>query len=57
MGSGPQLGHTLANGLADAGFRVIAADYEGHLSADPKPATLTADTAAADLIASQTPLK
>jgi pimeloyl-ACP methyl ester carboxylesterase len=50
-GADPNLGHTLATGLADAGFRVIAADYEGHLAAHPKPDTLTADNVAADLLA------
>lgn len=38
-GADPNLGHTLATGLADAGFRVVAADYEGHLAAYPKPET------------------
>lgn len=50
-GADPNLGRTLAAGLADAGFRVIAADYEGHLADHPKPATLTADTVVADLLA------
>lgn len=50
-GADPNLGRTLAIGLADAGFRVIAADYEGHLAAHPKPETLTADNVAADLLA------
>jgi pimeloyl-ACP methyl ester carboxylesterase len=50
-GADPDLGHTLAVALADAGFRVVAADYEGHLAQHPKPHTLTADTVAADLIA------
>lgn len=50
-GADPSLGHSLATGLADAGFRVIAADYEGHLNQHPKPHTLTADTVAADLLA------
>jgi pimeloyl-ACP methyl ester carboxylesterase len=50
-GADPDLGHTLAVALADAGFRVVAADYEGHLAQYPKPHTLTADTVAADLIA------
>jgi pimeloyl-ACP methyl ester carboxylesterase len=50
-GADPSLGHTLATDLADAGFRVIAVDYEGHLNQHPKPDTLTADTVAADLLA------
>ena len=50
-GADPHLGHTLATGLADAGFRVIAADYERHLAQHPKPGTLTAAGAAADLLA------
>jgi pimeloyl-ACP methyl ester carboxylesterase len=50
-GADPSLGRTLATGLADAGFRVIAADYEGHLNTHPKPGTLTAETVAADLLA------
>ena len=50
-GADPNLGRTLAIGLADAGFRVLAADYEGHLAAPPKPETLTADNVAADLLA------
>lgn len=50
-GADPHLGHTLATGLADAGFRVIAADYERHLAQHPKPGTLTAAGAAGDLLA------
>src|SRR5690606_881929 len=50
-GADPNLGHTLATGLADAGLRVLAADYEGHLAAHPKPTTLTAGAVAADLLA------
>jgi len=50
-GTDPNLGHTLATGLADAGFRVITADYEGHLAAHPKAHTLTATAVAADLLA------
>ena len=50
-GTDPALGRTLATGLADAGLRVIAADYEGHLAARPKPDTLTADNLAGDLLA------
>jgi alpha/beta hydrolase family protein len=50
-GADPNLGHTLAISLADAGLRVIAADYEGHLSDHPKPHTLTADAVANDLLA------
>jgi len=50
-GADPNLGRTLATGLADAGFRVVAADYEGHLAAYPKPETLTAANVAGDLLA------
>ncbi|MDG4826248.1 alpha/beta fold hydrolase [Asanoa sp. WMMD1127] len=50
-GADPALGHHLAGGLADAGFRVVTADYEGHLTDHPKPTTLTADAAAADMLA------
>jgi pimeloyl-ACP methyl ester carboxylesterase len=50
-GADPNLGHALAEGLATAGFRVVAADYEGHLSAHPRPTSLTARTVAADLLA------
>ena len=49
-GADPGNGHTLAAGLADAGFRVVTADYEGHLAAHPKPLTLTADAVASDLL-------
>src|ERR1700753_1193001 len=50
-GADPHLGHNLATGLAEAGFRVITADYEGHLNDHPAPLTLTADAVAADLLA------
>ncbi|WP_236028435.1 alpha/beta hydrolase [Paractinoplanes lichenicola] len=50
-GADPHLGHTLATGLAEAGFTVITADYEGHLNEHPAPLTLTADAVAADLLA------
>ena len=50
-GADPALGHNLASGLAEAGFRVVAADYEGHLSAHPKPDTLDADAVTSDLLA------
>ena len=50
-GADPSLGHTLATGLAEAGFRVVTADYEGHLVQHPKPTTLTAAAVAADLLA------
>ena len=50
-GADPDLGRVLATRLADAGFLVVAADYEGHLAARPKPGTLTADAVAADLLA------
>jgi pimeloyl-ACP methyl ester carboxylesterase len=50
-GADPNLGRTLTTGLADAGLRVIAADYEGHLARHPKPDTLSAGAVAADLLA------
>jgi pimeloyl-ACP methyl ester carboxylesterase len=50
-GAEPNLGHTLATSLADAGLRVIVADYEGHLARHPKPRTLEAVAVAADLLA------
>ncbi|SNS58729.1 hypothetical protein SAMN05421812_10118 [Asanoa hainanensis] len=50
-GADPALGHTLATGLAEAGFRVVTADYEGHLARHPKPTTLTAAAVSADLLA------
>src|SRR5690349_6188103 len=50
-GADPNVGPTIAAGLADAGFRVIAADYEGHLAEHPKPVTLTASAVATDLLA------
>ncbi|GLZ79543.1 hypothetical protein Afil01_43500 [Actinorhabdospora filicis] len=49
-GVDPALGRTLIDGLSDA-FTVIAADYEGHVLAHPKPDTLTPDAIAADLLA------
>jgi pimeloyl-ACP methyl ester carboxylesterase len=50
-GADPNVGHTLASELADAGFRVITADYEGHLALHPKPRTLNASAVVADLLA------
>lgn len=50
-GADPNLGHTLASSLADAGLRVIAADYQDHLARYPKPFTLNASTVTADLLA------
>jgi pimeloyl-ACP methyl ester carboxylesterase len=50
-GGEPNVGHLLATALAGAGFRVIAADYETHLTDHPQPRTLTAGTLAADLLA------
>jgi pimeloyl-ACP methyl ester carboxylesterase len=50
-GADPNLGHTLATSLAEAGLRVFAADYEGHLAQHPKPGTLCASTVATDLLA------
>jgi pimeloyl-ACP methyl ester carboxylesterase len=50
-GADPDLGHTLATGLAGAGLRVVAADYERHLAAHPKPFTLNPSSVASDLLA------
>ncbi|MCA5892412.1 alpha/beta hydrolase [Isoptericola sp. NEAU-Y5] len=50
-GGDPDAGSALATRLADAGFRVVTADYEGHLAEHPKPATLTAEAVTADLLA------
>jgi pimeloyl-ACP methyl ester carboxylesterase len=50
-GADPQLGHTLATGLAAAGLRVVTADYEGHLSRNPQPDTLTPAGVVEDLLA------
>jgi pimeloyl-ACP methyl ester carboxylesterase len=50
-GADPNVGHTIATRLADADFRVVAADYEGHLAQHPKPRTLNAATIATDLLA------
>jgi pimeloyl-ACP methyl ester carboxylesterase len=50
-GAEPDLGRNLITGLATAGLRTIAADYEGHLAQHPAPSTLTADAVAADLLA------
>ncbi|MFD6176282.1 alpha/beta fold hydrolase [Isoptericola sp. NPDC060282] len=50
-GADPDLGAVLAHRVADAGFRVVAADYEAHLAAHPRPGTLTADAVADDLLA------
>lgn len=49
-GADPALGRTLIDGLSDA-FRVVAFDYEGHVEATPKAATLTPANVAADLLA------
>ena len=50
-GADPSLGHTLATSLADAGLRVITADYEGHLARHPKARSLNARSVASDLLA------
>jgi pimeloyl-ACP methyl ester carboxylesterase len=49
-GADPALGRSLVDGLAGE-FRVVAADYEGHVLAVPKPATLTPDNVVNDLLA------
>ncbi|MEO3886529.1 alpha/beta hydrolase [Nonomuraea sp. B5E05] len=49
-GADPALGRSLIDGLGDA-FQVIAFDYQGHVMATPKPATLTPAAIAADLVA------
>ncbi|MPZ51921.1 MAG: alpha/beta hydrolase [Acidimicrobiia bacterium] len=49
-GVDPALGRNLIDGLADR-HQVIAADYEGHVLAHPKPDTLTPDNISADLLA------
>lgn len=49
-GVDPQLGRTLCEGLQDR-FRVIAVPYEAHALAHPRPATLTPEAVAADLLA------
>ncbi|MEV4703862.1 alpha/beta hydrolase [Actinoplanes sp. NPDC049316] len=50
-GADPALGRTLTTALADAGLRVIAADYEGHRAAHPAQPSLTAANVAKDLLA------
>jgi hypothetical protein len=50
-GADPTLGHTLATALAGDGLRVVAADYEAHLTDHPKPRTLDAAAVATDLLA------
>ncbi|MEV4350556.1 alpha/beta hydrolase [Actinoplanes sp. NPDC049596] len=49
-GAEPDVGQRLATGLAGAGFRVVAADYEGHRARHPA-SSLTAAAVAADLLA------
>jgi hypothetical protein len=49
-GADPNLGNTLATSLADAGLRVIAADYEGHPAQHSKPLTPNALTITTDLL-------
>ncbi|MGH3378508.1 MAG: alpha/beta fold hydrolase [Actinoallomurus sp.] len=49
-GADPSLGHSLVTGLSRE-FRVVAADYEGHLADAPKATTLTPDNACRDLLA------
>ncbi|MFF5084957.1 alpha/beta fold hydrolase [Actinoplanes sp. NPDC000266] len=47
-GAEPDTGHRLAAGLVDAGFRVVAADYETYRARHPAP--LTAEKVASDLL-------
>lgn len=49
-GTDPALGRKVIDALADRHL-VIAADYEGHVLANPKPDTLTPANLAADLLA------
>jgi pimeloyl-ACP methyl ester carboxylesterase len=49
-GADPALGKSLIDDLSRS-FRVVAADYEGHLLAEPKPDTLTPANVVADLLA------
>jgi pimeloyl-ACP methyl ester carboxylesterase len=48
-GVDPALGRSLIDALSP-GFRVVAADYEGHRMACPAPDTLTPENVAADLL-------
>lgn len=48
-GADPELGHSLVEGLRDRST-VVAFDYEGHLSAIPKPDTLTPGNVAEDFL-------
>jgi hypothetical protein len=50
-GAEPDAGPALIAGLQDAGFRVIAADLEGHRMAHPAAETLTPETLSQDLLA------
>lgn len=50
-GAEPDAAATIVSGLADAGFRVVAADLEGHRMAHPAAATLTPEAMSNDLLA------
>ena len=50
-GAEPDAGPTLITGLRNAGFRVVAADLEGHRMAHPAAETLTPDALTQDLLA------
>ncbi|WP_166872710.1 alpha/beta fold hydrolase [Salinibacterium sp. ZJ450] len=50
-GADPDAGPTVIAGLRDAGFRVIAADLEGHRMAHPAAKTLTPESLSQDLLA------
>ncbi|HEU4807018.1 MAG TPA: alpha/beta hydrolase [Homoserinimonas sp.] len=49
-GAEPDAGEVIADGLADSGFRVIAADLEAHRMAHPAERTLTPDALSNDLL-------
>lgn len=49
-GAEPDAGEVIADGLADSGFRVIAADLESHRMAHPAEKTLTPNALSNDLL-------
>lgn len=50
-GADPDAGPTIVAGVRDAGFRVVAADIEGHRMAHPAAETLTPEAMSHDLLA------